>query len=346
MNKKMLSGIGSRERSSASPDAHLGRSADVLLAFREAVWDFGRQRAIEAGVLDVDPEAADDLAAQAGAWARAQLPAPFDPDQHLSDRLMWEEHGARQRRVGHLRTASAWCRKRLREREDERASLLHPGEAPRFPLFSLLAVVTLFAASLTPSFQSLISAASSTPNPVVIQWGIPFFFALVVGVGLSFPQLKASSVPGASLWQAHGCLLAGALSALGIGVFRFSLGSSASSVGLAWALLGLDVAAVIIAEVAASVHRKRWANWHLKEEAYRLKSQRVEVARAELDDTERQLQEELSQQAGFEREVHERLSLWLAGDSLEAHAREDLLGGYRSGVAENLAKVGRARDDV
>lgn len=332
-----------RSGSTARPDALSGRSADVISILRGDLYDFSRRTAIASGKLEIEDATLSSLRNHAVSMGESQIPSAFDPESNPHDRELESHRQARQVKLDRLNQPLAWTRKRM---EDERlvlARLPNPGLPPCPPYLGVCCCLALFITCLIPSIQTIFDA--ELPYGVG-RWLLPAVISGGIGVALLIPQVRAARSPEASSIEQKLFLVGGLTTALALGIFRFVIAESASGIGVGVALVGLEVAGVLIAEALTSAYRREYLQFRSRLEQFTVQQNIVDIAQAEVQRLESEQQELRLEEGRFLLELRDRTSLVHARATLIESCDATAVDGYTAGISENQALAHRARNDV
>ena len=343
-NGKAHSAQGTFPVSSARPDEYAGRSADMYTINRQDYFKLGYESARESGKTEPDPVFLEALSQQAQAQANSQIPQSFSSSNNIHDRILEEQHQQRSKKRENFVERRDWARKRQFEAERAVADLTSPGLPPGFPYIATFCVVGMFAVSLAPTLQAIFTTNGAGLG--FQQWILPFSIAILAALALSVPQVRAATSPHQSQWQRYSPLISGLIAALGLAAFRLKVSDDPEAQAVGWALVGLEVAAVIIAEQIASSYGKRYRYFQELYTELDKKQKLLEVAVHELVQIDGDIAEIDKEEAAFLKFLHDRESMVRAAATLVKDCVSSVEAGYRRGIAENFSDLHRSKNGI
>jgi hypothetical protein len=311
-------------------DVSVANSA-LKLPFLSGLYNLGFQRATDAGITELTEDFLAPLSEHARAVARDNASVKFSPDEHLHDKLEFDEYKRALKARDNACIGEDHAIARLREAKKQLDATKRVGESPKLPSLLLMMCVAMIAISLSNTIHDrLIPAGVETVLSIVLS--------LILGSLLGAAPVHAIFHGRNSTKRWIG-IITGVLLGVGLFAVRVSGAESSGEVLYAAGWAALELAGILLAEYLSQAHRKAEVEWEhdhhtevaavaavgsAKEDVY-LWRDRISAAQSELDRI-----------SGI---VHKRNSRALRVEDIELLCVKAVRDGASSGVAQNLGII-------
>jgi hypothetical protein len=307
------------------------RDGGSMLRMQTGLFHLGRNRALESGTTNPEPDDIRALEDHARAMARETYRDRYDPEAHIHDAMHKVEYERNLALRDETEKGARHSAANLRDAELALASTPKAGEKPTVSQLLEAAFVVAITITVAPTLHD---AIFHTLGDDLLEW-----FAASVSAGFVALMLTFSILAGRrSTWTLVG-LGAGVTLGLGLGAVRLASAERASDVLFALGLTAIEIAAVLLLEWLARGLRARETGWEERHRAETEAIGRRDAAAADLARRQGDIRELRVIIAGQIAVVEDRHNRNIHIGELEAVAVKAVNDGYNAGIAENVGRV-------
>jgi hypothetical protein len=313
-----------------SSDASVGDSS-FTLPFLTGLFNLGRQRAINAGIVRMTDEFLQPLEEHARGIARESTRAKFDPAAHLHDKMQYDEYERALISRDEARIGEDHAVARLREDKAALDATKRVGVRPSRPSVLLVISVAMMAVSLTATCHDRLMPAGMEPL-------LSLVLSMIVGTLLAAAPVYAI-FHGRNSKQRRMGIIVGILFAIALFSVRIAGAETSGEVlySAGWAVL--ELVGVLLAEYISQAHRKAEVEW---EEDHHREVAALAAVESSREDIERWRDRIIAAQREIDRisaVVNDRNSRALRVQEIEVLCVKSIRDGASDGVAHNLGVV-------
>jgi hypothetical protein len=302
-----------------------------VLAMQTGLWHHGRNRAVQSGTTEPNPDDIRALEDHARAMARDTYRDRFDPSANAYDAMHQAEYertiGQREESEKGEQHASV----NLRDAETNLARTPKAGNKPVAPPVLVAAFIVAITLTVAPTLHD---AVFLTVGDDLLEWFFSSLCAAFVGTMLTLAILSGRR----TVWTWVG-VGSGVILGLGLGAIRLARAEGAGDVVMGIGLTIVEIAAVLLLEWHASGLREREAVWEVKHSTESQAIAHVDAAKSDLARWQariKELSDVIASKIALVEDRHNR-NIHIA--ELEAVAIKAVLDGYNAGIAENVGRI-------
>jgi hypothetical protein len=300
-----------------------------VLEMQTGLFSLGRNRALESGTAESQPEDLVALTDHARAMAKETYRDKFDPAQNAHDAMHRAEYERLFAQRAEAERTEQHAAANLREAELKLAVGPKAGLKPQIHPLLVAAFTVAITVTVAPTLHDLLVTSDD-----LLAWFLATLGSALVGFMVTWAILSGRR----SRWEWIG-VIAGVTLGVGLCAVRLSATGDAGDKGIAVGLTIVEIATVLLIEWQASGLRTRDAEWLPKHAA---EIQDVAARDAALADHSRwknkvkELDEAIAAKIAFVENRHNR-NMHLP--ELEAVAIKAVMDGYNAGIAENIGRL-------
>lgn len=302
-----------------------------VFEMQTGLFNLGRNRAIQSGTTEPQPDDVRSLEDNARAMARDTYRDRYDPSVNPHDAM----HQAEFERVLDQRKESEkgeqHAAANLRDAEIDLAQLPKAGNKPSPAPMLVTAFIVAITLTIAPTLHD---SLFHTFGDDLLAWFLSAMCAAFVGAMLTLAILSGRRT--AWTWVGVG---AGVLLGLGLGAIRLAGAEGAGEVVFALGLTVVEIAAVLLLEWLASGLRASESAWEVNHAAESKAIAGRDAAQADLTRWQTRVKELGHVIASKIAAVEDRHNRNIHISELENLAIKAALDGYNAGIAENVGRI-------
>lgn len=302
-----------------------------VFEMQTGLFNLGRNRAIQSGTTEPQPDDVRSLEDNARAMARDTYRDRYDPSANAHDAM----HQAEYERVLDQRKESEkgeqHAAANLRDAEIDLAQLPKAGNKPVPAPMLVAAFVVAITLTIAPTLHD---SLFHTFGDDLLAWFFSALCATFVGGMLTLAILSGRRT--AWTWVSVG---AGVILGLGLGAIRLAGAEGIGEVVFAFGLTVVEIAAVLLLEWLASGLRASEAIWEVNHAAESKAIASHDAAQADLTRWQARVNELGHAIASKIAAVEDRHNRNIHISELEDVAIKAVLDGYNAGIAENVGRI-------
>jgi hypothetical protein len=302
-----------------------------IFEMQTGLWHHGRNRAVQSGTTESNPDDIRALEDHARAMARDTYRDRYDPSANPHDAMHHAEYERTLVQRSEAEKGEQHAAANLRDTETNLARTPKAGNKPAAPPVLVAAFIVAITLTVAPTVHDSIF---HTLGDDLLAWFFSSLTAAFVGTMLTLAILSGRRK--AWTWVGVG---AGVILGLGLGAIRIAGAEGAGEVIFALGLTVVEIAAVLLLEWLASGLREKEAEWDVKHVAESQAIAHVDAAKADLTRWQtriKELGEAIATKIAFVEDRHNR---HIHIEELESVAIKAVLDGYNAGIAENVGRV-------
>jgi hypothetical protein len=302
-----------------------------ILAMQTGLWHHGRNRAVQSGTTEPNPDDIRALEDHARAMARDTYRDRFDPSANVHDAMHQAEYERTLEQRKESEKGEQHAVANLRDADANLARTPKAGNKPAVRSILVAAFIVAITLTVAPTVHDSIF---HTLGDDLLAWFFSSLCAAFVGAMLTLAILSGRRT--AWTWVGVG---SGVILGLGLGAIRIAAAEGAGEVLFSLGLTIVEIAAVLLLEWLASGLREKEAEWDVKHAAESQAIASVDAAKADLARWQvriKELGDSIARKIAFVEDRHNR-NIHIA--ELEAVAIKAVLDGYNAGIAENVGRI-------
>jgi len=302
-----------------------------VFEMQTGLFNLGRNRAIQSGTTEPQPDDVRSLEDNARAMARDTYRDRYDPSANAHDAMYQAEYERALDQRKESEKGEQHAAANLRDAEIDLVKLPKAGNKPVPAPMLVAAFIVAITLTIAPTLHD---SLFHTFGDDLLAWFFSALCAAFVGAMLTLAILSGRRT--AWTWVGVG---AGVVLGLGLGAIRLAGAEGAGEVVFALGLTVVEIAAVLLLEWLASGLRASESVWEVNHAAESKAIAGRDAAQADLTRWQTRTKELGDAIASKIAAVEDRHNRNIHISELEDVAVKAVLDGYNAGIAENVGRI-------
>ena len=302
-----------------------------VFEMQTGLFNLGRNRAIQSGTTEPQPDDVRSLEDNARAMARDTYRDRYDPSVNAHDAMHQAEYERALDQRKESEKGEQHAAANLRDAEMDLAQLPKAGNKPAPAPMLVAAFIVAIMLTIAPTLHD---SLFHTFGDDLLAWFFSALSAAFVGAMLTLAILSGRRT--AWTWVGVG---AGVILGLGLGAIRLAGAEGVGEVVFALGLSVVEIAAVLLLEWLASGLRASEAIWEVNHAAETKAIAGRDAAQTDLTRWQTRIKELGDAIVSKMAAVEDRHNRNIHISELEDVAMKAVLDGYNAGIAENVGRI-------